>query len=69
MAKTREKGLKIDFRPAIEVLGLKYVLDQVGLDRVVSELGEEEIVKHIGVDRFVAALSPADRRELKRRLQ
>ncbi|HZU38677.1 MAG TPA: hypothetical protein VFA18_22310 [Gemmataceae bacterium] len=59
MARTTRKELTIDFRPAIEVLGLDYVLNQVGI---------KEVVKHIGVDRILASLSAAERRELKRRL-
>jgi hypothetical protein len=78
VARTARKGLQIDLRPAIEVLGLEYVLNQVGIDwvleqigieRVLEQVGEKEIVKRIGVDRFLANLSAADRRELKRRLR
>lgn len=78
MARTKGKGLKIDLRPAIEMLGLGQVLEQVGIDRVIHEvgvdrviegLGEKELVKRLGIERFLANLSPADRRELKRRLE
>jgi hypothetical protein len=87
MAKARSKGLNIDMRPAIEMLGLGYVLEQVGIDRVIEQVGldrvieqvgldrviervgEKEVIKRIGVERWLANLSPAERRELKRRLQ
>jgi hypothetical protein len=69
MAKTAGKGLKIDFRPAIETLGLKYVLDQVGFDRVIEEMGDKEVIKRMGLERMLATLTPAERRELKRRLE
>jgi hypothetical protein len=32
-------------------------------------VGEKELIKRIGLDRLLASLSPAERRELKRRLQ
>jgi hypothetical protein len=77
MGRTAKKDL-IDIRPAIEWLGLdrvieqigiKRVIEQVGIDRVVEHLGKKEVIKHIGMDVFLANLSPAERRELKRRLQ
>jgi hypothetical protein len=78
MARTARKGLEIDFRPAIENFGLGRVIEQVGLgrvieqvgiDRVIEHLGEKEVIKRIGLERILANLSPAERRELKRRLQ
>jgi hypothetical protein len=77
MARASKKGLTIDFRPAIETLGLDYMLDQIGLDRLLEHVGadrliefvgEKEVLKRMGLDRLLANLSPADRRELKRRL-
>ena len=87
MARTANKALKIDFRPAIERLGLAFILEQagmdrvieqvgidrvieqVGIDRVIEQVGKKEVIKRIGLDDFLANLSPAERRELKRRLQ
>jgi len=69
MARTAGKKLKLDLRPAIEYLGLDQVIEQVGLDRVIEEVGDKEVAKRIGLERWLATLSPADRRELKRRLQ
>ncbi|HZU34817.1 MAG TPA: hypothetical protein VFA18_02850, partial [Gemmataceae bacterium] len=78
MARTARKDLEIDLRPAIRVLGLDYVLEQVGIDRLIDKIGvnellehvgEKEMVKRIGIDRFLASLSASERRELKRRLQ
>lgn len=53
----------------IEQVGIDRVIEQVGIDRVIAQLGEREVIKRIGLDRLVANLSPAERRELKRRLQ
>jgi hypothetical protein len=78
MARTAGKKLKLDLRPAIEYLGLEQVIEQVGLDRVIEQVGldrvieqvgRKELIKRIGLDAFLANLSPAERRELKRRLQ
>jgi hypothetical protein len=78
MARAAGKKLNLDLRPAIEHLGLERVIEQVGLervieqvgiDRVLAQLGEREVVKRIGVQRWLANLSPAERRELKRLLQ
>jgi hypothetical protein len=78
MARASGKSLQIDLRPAIEHLGLRRVIDQVGLDRVIEEYGEKEVIerigkkeliKHIGIEDWLANLSPAERRELKRRLK
>jgi hypothetical protein len=78
MAKATGIPLPIDLRPAIESLGLDRVLEQIGIDRVIEQigpdrvierLGDKELIKRIGLDRFLAGLSPTDRRELKRRLK
>jgi hypothetical protein len=78
MTRTARKGLEIDLRPAIDYLGLDFVLDQIGvdrvlehigLDRVLEEIGYKKVIEHMGFERILAALSPADRRELKRLLQ
>jgi hypothetical protein len=69
MARTAGKKLNLDLLPAIEYLGLDRVIEQVGLDRVIEQVGEKEVVKRIGLERWLAHLSPAERRELKRRLQ
>src|SRR5882724_7928188 len=39
MARTAGKELKIDLRPAIETLGLEYVLEQVGIERLLEQAG------------------------------
>jgi len=60
MARATGKRLKFDSRPAVEALGL---------DRIIEQVGEKEVIKRIGLDRWLANLSPAERRELKRRLK
>jgi hypothetical protein len=69
MARTAKRELKFDLRPAIESLGLRTVLEQVGVDRVIEALGKKEVIRRIGVDDILANLSPAERQALKRRLQ
>jgi hypothetical protein len=69
MAKAAGKALPMDLRPAIETVGLNYVLEPVGIDRVLKEVGDKEVVQRMGLERILASLSPAERRELKRRLQ
>ena len=78
MVRKARKVPTIDFRPAIEMYGLDYVIEQAGLDQVAEALGPERMVELIGPKRMVeaiglenilASLSPAERRELKRRLQ
>src|SRR5205823_13279570 len=50
MARTAKRELKIDLRPAIESLGIRRVLEQVGVDRVIEALRE------VGADRVIEAL-------------
>jgi hypothetical protein len=53
----------------VNEVGIGRVLDEVGRDRVIEQLGDKEVVKRLGLDRILASLSPAERRELKRRLE
>ncbi|HEV3261114.1 MAG TPA: hypothetical protein VG013_29955 [Gemmataceae bacterium] len=69
MARAAGKPLNIDLRPPIEMLGLDRVIEQVGIDRLIEQCGEREVIKRIGLDRWLANLTSAERRELKRRLQ
>jgi hypothetical protein len=69
MARTAGKKPLFDIRPAIDSLGLDFVLEQVGIDRVIQQVGKKELIRRIGLDDLLASLSPAERRELKRRLQ
>jgi hypothetical protein len=69
MVRKTGKDLKIDLRPAIESLGLGHVIEQVGTKRVIEEIGSKRFIEEVGLEDFLANLSPAARRELKRRLQ
>jgi hypothetical protein len=53
----------------IEQVGIDQLIEQVGIDSLIQHLGKKEVIRRIGVDDFLANLSPAERRELKRRLQ
>lgn len=68
MARASGRGLKIDLRPAIQMLGLKQVIEQVGMDQVIEAVGEKEVIKHFGIEGLLASLSAKERRELKRLL-
>jgi hypothetical protein len=63
------KRSKFDIRPAVESLGLDRFIEQVGLERLVEQMGKKELLKHFSLDEILTYLSPAQRRELKRRLQ
>jgi hypothetical protein len=69
MARAAGRAPMIDWRPVIERYGLDEIIRQVGVERVIEQIGTKELVKQIGIEDFLAHLSPAERRELKRRLQ
>jgi hypothetical protein len=69
MALAAGRAPMIDLRPVIEKLGLKELIRQVGVERVIEHIPMKELVKRIGIDDILANLSPAERRELRRRLQ
>jgi hypothetical protein len=52
----------------IEQVGIERVIEHVGLERLLKKVGEKEVIKRIGVERWLANLSAAERREVKRRL-
>jgi hypothetical protein len=61
--------LEFDIRPAVEYLGLDRVIEQVGLEQVINQVGMDRFIEHVGMDRLLASLTPAQRRDLKRRLR
>jgi hypothetical protein len=73
MDRNKGKCSNSDIRPAVESTGLAEVTEQVGMDRIIDQIiehvGVKELVKRIGIDNYLANLSPAQRRELKRKLQ
>ena len=78
MVRKTGKFLDVDLEEAVDAMGLDRIINTVGinrvielcgLQRVIDEVGEKEVIKHIGLDRWLANLSPAERKELKRRLQ
>jgi hypothetical protein len=77
MAKSKEKGFDFHLEPLIRIVGLKRVIDvvgpkrvleELGPKRVLEELGPKRVLEEIGLDNFLANLSAAQKRELKRRL-
>jgi hypothetical protein len=68
MAGRKRRTLTLDFRPAIKSVGLAELIRQAGKENVVREIGAKDVVKELGVEAIWAHLSPAQRRELKRRL-
>ena len=51
-----------------EMVGLKRMIELLGVKRLVKELGAKRLVDEVGLDQFLASLSPAQRRDLKRKL-
>ena len=60
---------QVGLKRVIEEVGLGSVIAEVGLDRVIAEVGLDRVIAEVGVDRLIASLTPAQRRELKRRLR
>jgi hypothetical protein len=60
MAKSRRGGPKMDLDAVVDFVG--------GLDNMIKNLGERQLLEQMGIDRILANLSPAQRRELERRV-
>jgi hypothetical protein len=58
MAQSKRGGLEFDLQPIVEAMGMR---------KVIEKLGEKQLVEEIGIDRILANLTPAQRRELRRR--
>jgi hypothetical protein len=69
MAKDAGRDLTIDLEPLLEFVDPEQVIDLVGIDRVIEHFGKKKLLKKMGIDDILNHLSPADRRELKRRLK
>lgn len=77
MAKTVSKKFWPRVEPLIELLGMEEFLRQVGHKsileklgpRIVEKLGPKKVVEQLTADELFDSLTPAQRRELKRRLQ
>ena len=61
----KELGLK----RVIAEVGADQVVAELGLDRVIAEVGLDRVIAEVGLDRVIGSLTPAQRRELKRRLR
>jgi hypothetical protein len=53
----------------IDEYGSKRFIEEFGSKRLIEEIGSKRLIEEIGLEGLLANLSPADRRELKRRLQ
>ena len=53
----------------VKQFGLKRGIDEVGLKRVIDEVGVKRVIDEIGLEPLLESLTPAQRRELKRRLR
>jgi hypothetical protein len=69
MARTAGKRFQFDFRPAIDALGLDYVIKQVGIKAIIDQIGAKRLIDELGLDSLLAHLTPSQRQELKRRLE
>jgi hypothetical protein len=68
MAKTARRKFMIDMRPAVEELGLGEIIRQIGPKRLIEAVGPKRFIDEYGLDALLAHLTPAQVRELKRRL-
>jgi hypothetical protein len=78
MAKSARKELKWDLEPWVEYLGMdqvirllgrQRVLEELGQKRVLEALGPKKVLEEMGLDWLLSGLTPAQRRQLKQRLQ
>jgi hypothetical protein len=78
MARTSKREFKFHLEPLVELVGLEEVLRQLGPERVVEQLGSERVLELVGINKLIeekgldwwlTKLTPAQRRELKRRFQ
>jgi hypothetical protein len=68
MAKAAGKGLKFQFKPLVDLVGVKELVDQVGLERVLAEVMSDKGSKRRLLSHLLDSLSATDRAELKQRL-
>ena len=69
----RQVGLKriietVGLKRTIETVGLKHTIEEVGAKRVLEEVGAKRVLEEMGPDWLLDNLTPAQLRELKRRL-
>jgi hypothetical protein len=76
MSKTLSRGPQLNLQPFVDWFGIEEVLKQVekviqrvGLEKFIQQVGTKKVIEQIGVDRLLANLTPAQRREMKKRLQ
>jgi hypothetical protein len=60
---------EVGVKRVIDEVGLKRVIDEVGVKRVIDEVGLKRVIDETGLDALLRNLTPAQRRELKRKLQ
>jgi hypothetical protein len=60
MARTKKEKFEVSLEPLVETMGLDWVIQKLGPDRVIERLGAE---------RIYAALTPRQRKQLKRLLE
>jgi hypothetical protein len=69
MVRTKSKEFKFHVEPLVELMGMPELIKQMGVKRVIDEVGIKRVIDEVGLDAVLATLSPAQRRELKRKLQ
>jgi hypothetical protein len=70
----RQVGLKrmieeMGLKQVIQEVGLKQVIQEVGLKEVIKEAGAKQVIDEMGMDELVSVLTPAERKELLKRLK
>jgi hypothetical protein len=60
---------QVGTKRVIEEIGSKRFIEEIGSKRFIEEIGSKRLFEEIDLEDLLANLSPAKRRELKRRLQ
>jgi hypothetical protein len=66
MARQKRLTFTIDFRPAIESVGLAEIIRQIGEQEVIRQIGAKKVVEQLDAETSWANLPEAQRRKLKR---
>ncbi|MBI3469620.1 MAG: hypothetical protein HY000_42005 [Planctomycetes bacterium] len=69
MSRVEEDEVPINYKRIAEYIGVERLISVVGVKRVIEDLGVQRVIAEVGLDRLIASLTPAQRRELKRKLR
>jgi hypothetical protein len=69
MSRVADEEVPFNVKALVDYLGVEEVVKQVGLTRVIDEVGLKRVIDEVGLERWLGSMTPAQRRELKRRLR